>query len=87
MTTTTHPASRDWKVTTGYRVMLRIAWAALILSVYGAVLAVVVGLTGAWWLAAGLAALAMLLVAFLPEPVPADLITEARSRLDPTRTR
>jgi hypothetical protein len=87
VTTTAHAAQRDWKVTTGYRVMLRIAWAVLILSVYGGAVAVVVGFRGAWWMAAGLAALAMLLTSMLPEPVPADLITEARSRLDPTRTR
>lgn len=87
MTTNAHAAGRDWKVTTGYRVMLRIAWGVLILSVYGAVIAVVVGIPGAWWMAAGLAALAMLVVAFLPEPVPADLITEARSHLEPHRGR
>ena len=87
MTTTTHAAHPDWKVTTGYRVMLWIAWLVLILSVYGAVVAVVVGVRGAWWIVAGLAAMAMLLTALLPEPVPADLITEARSRLDSTRNR
>jgi ABC-type spermidine/putrescine transport system permease subunit I len=87
MTTNAHAAGRDWKVTTGYRVMLRVAWGVLTLSVYGAVVAVVVGVPGAWWMAAGLAALAMLVAALLPEPVPADLITEARSHLDSHQAR
>jgi hypothetical protein len=87
VTTTTHAAGPDWKVTTGYRVMLRIAWCMVILSVYGAGVAVLVGFRGVWWVVAGLAASAMLVAALLPEPVPADLITEARSRLDATRAR
>ena len=87
MTTNTHAAAPDWKVTTAYRVMIKVAWGVLALSAYGAVVAVVVGITGAWWMAAGLALLAMLVVSLLPEPVPADLITEARSHLDSHRVR
>jgi ABC-type spermidine/putrescine transport system permease subunit I len=77
---TTSTVRRDWKVTTGYRNMLRIAWGMLALAAYAAVVAVAVGAPSAWWMAGGLAAASMAVAALLPEPVPKDLITEARSR-------
>ena len=47
MTTADHVAGaprRDWKVTTGYRVLIRVGWSAFGLALYGAVVAVVVGI-------------------------------------------
>jgi len=55
------------------------------LAVYGAIVALVVGAPGAWWMAAGLAVLALLVVAFLPEPVPAEMLTGRKTRIDTRR--
>lgn len=85
MTTAEHAAGRtpDWKVTTGYRVMIKVGWAAVLLALYGAAAAVVVGIEGAWWVAAGMAAFALLIGALIPAPVPRELITGGRNRIDP----
>ena len=65
--------TRDWKVSTTYRVLRDIAWATFALAAYGAVAAIVIGETGAWWMAAGLAAVTLALVSALPDPVPHDM--------------
>ena len=85
MTTADHVAGRprDWKVTTGYRVLIKIGWAAMVLALYGAAVAVVVGMQGAWWIAAGMAALALLVGVLIPAPVPSELITGGRNHIDP----
>jgi len=82
---TTVDRTADWKVTVGYRMLLQVGWGVLALAVFGAVVAVLVGAPGAWWMAAGLALLVLLLVAFLPEPVPAEMLTGRRTRIDTRR--
>ena len=82
---TTIERAADWKVTVGYRMLLRVGWGLLALAIFGGVVALVVGAPGAWWMAAGLALLAMLVVALLPEPVPAEMITGRRTRIDTRR--
>jgi ABC-type spermidine/putrescine transport system permease subunit I len=82
---TTVDRAADWKVTVGYRMLLRVGWGVFALAVYGAIVALVVGAPGAWWMAAGLAVLALLVVAFLPEPVPAEMLTGRRTRIDTRR--
>jgi hypothetical protein len=79
------PTARDWKVTTGHRVMIKIGWAIAALAAYVAIAAAVVGLYRAWWVAAALAALALLIGALAPAPVPTELITGARNRIDTRR--
>lgn len=85
MTTATATHAPDWKVTTGYRLLLRAGWGALALAVYGVVLAVGLGVARAWWMAAGLAAVALLVVMILPEPVPAEMITGRKNRINSER--
>lgn len=85
MTTATATRAPDWKVTTGYRLLLRAGWGALALAVYGVVLAVGLGVARAWWMAAGLAAVALLVVMILPEPVPAEMITGRKNRINSER--
>lgn len=85
MTTVTVPRAPDWKVTAGYCLLLRAGWGVLALAVYGVVLALALGASGAWWMAAGLALLALLVVALLPEPVPTEMITGRRNRIDSGR--
>lgn len=80
------PHTPDWKVTTGYRIMLAMGWSAFAFSLYVAVVAIVLGLAAAWWVAGGLALVAIATVAFLPEPVPAEMIVGGRNRIDPRRT-
>mgnify|MGYP001828403350 CR=1 FL=1 len=83
MTTLSH--DRDWKVTTGYRVLLRMAWGLVALAVYGGVVAILVGVADAWWLAVGAAGLALVMGAMLPEPVPAEMLTRHRQHIDSRR--
>jgi ABC-type spermidine/putrescine transport system permease subunit I len=75
----------DWKVTSGYRFLLKLGWAVLALAAYGVVVALILGVPGAWWMAAGLAVLALLVVGVLPEPVPSEMITGRRTRIDTRR--
>jgi ABC-type spermidine/putrescine transport system permease subunit I len=82
---TTLDRARDWKVTTAYRLLLQAGWGALALALFGAVSAVVIGVPGAWWMAAGLALVALLTVVALPDPVPAEMITGRVTRIDPGR--
>ncbi len=85
MTTATATRALDWKVTTGYRWLLRAGWGALALAVYGVVLALALGAPEAWWMAAGLASLALLVVMVLPEPVPAEMITGGKNHINSER--
>jgi hypothetical protein len=85
MTTADHAAGRrptDWKVTTGYRVLIKVGWTAVALALYGAVVAVVVGLDQGWWAAAGAAAFALLVGALMPAPVPRELITGGHNHIE-----
>ena len=85
MTTADHVAGRlprDWKVTTGYRVLIKVGWMAVGVALYGAAVAVVVGIDEAWWAAAGLAVLALLVGTLIPAPVPRELITGGRNHID-----
>jgi len=76
---------RDWKVTTGYWVLIRVGWAAMALALYGAAVAVIVGIDSAWWMAAGMATFALLIGVLIPAPVPRELITGGRNRIDSHR--
>lgn len=84
---TTAALPRDWKVTTGYRLLLRAAWAMLGLAVLLGGAGWALGRPGAWWASAGLALAALLTVLLLPEPVPSDMITGRRTRIETRRTR
>lgn len=74
---------QDWKVTTGYRVVLRLGWGVIVLALYLVGAAAVLDSTRMWWAVAGLAAGAMCLSALLPEPVPRDQIVGRRTWVDP----
>ena len=74
---------RDWKVTTGYRVLLRAGWAVMVLALYLTGAAAVLDSARVWWMVVGLAVGALALVAILPEPVPRDQLVARRTRVDP----
>ena len=80
MTTVDH--ARDWKVTAGYRILLRVAWLLAVSSILLAVVAALDNLVVGWWAAAGLAALALFLGAILPEPLPVEMITGNNNLID-----
>lgn len=85
MTTADHVAGRiprDWKVTTGHRVLIKVGWIAVGFALYGAAVAVVVGVEEAWWMAAGMAGFALLVGVMMPAPVPRELITGGRNYID-----
>ena len=85
---TAHPsAPPDWKVTTGYRVLVKIGWGATALAVYLGAAASLLGVQGVWWIVAGLAVAAILVGMLLPEPVPREMITGHRNQIDPIRRR
>lgn len=79
--------SRDWKVTTAHRVLVRIGWAVTALAAYLAAAALVLGSVAVWWMVAALAAAAVLVGLLLPEPVPQEMITGHRTMVDPLRKR
>ena len=88
MTTADHVAGRvprDWKVTAGYRVLIKVGWIAVGFALYGAAVAVVVGIEEAWWMAAGMAGFALLVGVLMPAPVPRELITGGRNHIDARR--
>ena len=70
---------RDWKVTMGYRILLRVGWGVILLALYLAGAAAAFDSIAGWWAVAGLAIGAMLVSALLPEPVPRDQITGRRN--------
>ena len=82
---TTVDRTADWKVTVGYRLLLRVGWGLFALAAWGGVVALVVGAPEAWWMSAGLAVLALLLVALLPEPVPVEMLTGRKTRVNTKR--
>ena len=89
MTTADHVAGRvprDWKVTAGYRVLIKVGWIAVGFALYGAAVAVVVGIEEAWWMAAGMAGFALLVGVLMPAPVPRELITGGRNQIDGRRS-
>ncbi len=75
----------DWKVTAGYRLLLLAGWGTLALAVFGAALALALDAPGGWWMAAGLALLALLVTALLPEPIPTEMITGRRNHIEGER--
>ena len=85
MTTVNPAAPPDWKVTPAYRVLIKVGWAAVSLALYAACVAVVVGVPQAWWGAAGMAAVALLVAVLMPAPVPRELITGGRNHIDGRR--
>ena len=72
----------DWKVTAGYRVLIKIGWALTALAIYLAGAASFLDAVAMWWVVAGLAGAAILVGLLLPEPIPRDLITGPRNRID-----
>jgi hypothetical protein len=81
----TTQAARDWKVSTSYRILMRIGWATIAVAVYFATAAAILDSVGVWWIVAGLAVGVMLLAAVLPEPVPQDYLNGAHTRVDTRR--
>lgn len=82
---TSHQA--DWKVTTGYRVLVKVGWGATVLAIYLAAAAVILKSVTVWWMVAALAAGAIVVGLMLPEPVPHDMLNGHRTRVDPLRRR
>ena len=74
----------DWKITTSYRVLVKIGWAAIVLAIYFAAAASILDAAAIWWAVAGLAALAIVTSLALPEPVPRDMITGGPHLIDTT---
>ena len=82
MTTAAH---RDWKVTPGYRTLVRLGWALVALAVYLAGAAAILDAVVIWWAVAGLAAVAVLTGLMLPEPVPSSMLNTAKSHVEARR--
>jgi hypothetical protein len=80
---TTLQRAPDWKVTAGYRVMLALGWASLAMALGVAWAAFVLGIASVWWIAGLFAFAALGTTTFLPEPVPADMITGGRNQVGP----
>jgi hypothetical protein len=80
---TTLQHAPDWKVTALYRVMLALGWASLAMALGTASAALMLGLASVWWIAGLLALVALGTTTFLPEPVPADMITGGRNQVGP----
>ncbi|MFQ5947435.1 MAG: hypothetical protein ACE5KX_01060 [Acidimicrobiia bacterium] len=76
---------RDWKVTLLYRVLLQLGWGVLCLSLVGLVVGIALDVPEAWWASAGLAVVALLTRALLPEPLPSNLITGSRNWIAASR--
>jgi hypothetical protein len=73
-------------VTTGYRILVKLGWAATALAVYFSAAAFILGSVRVWWMVAALAASAMLVGLLLPEPVPRDMLNGHRTMVDLTRS-
>lgn len=82
---TSHQA--DWKVTTGYRVLVKVGWGATVLAIYLAAAAVILESVTVWWMVAALAAGAIVVGLMLPEPVPHDMLNRNRTQVDPLQRR
>ena len=74
----------DWKITTGYRVLVKIGWGVIVLAVYFAGAASILGAV-IWWIVAGLAIIVILTTLLLPEPIPRDMITGGTHHIDARR--
>jgi hypothetical protein len=84
-TQTSHHA--DWKVTTSYRVLVKVGWAAVVLALYLAAAALILESVTVWWAVAALAGGAIMVGLMLPEPVPRDMLNSHRTRVDPLQRR
>ena len=84
MTTQTH--TPDWKVTTGYRILVRIGWVATTLAVYMAGVALIFESSRVWWVVVALATSAILTGLLLPEPVPRDMLNGSRTMVDVSKS-
>ncbi|MEX0827171.1 MAG: hypothetical protein WD184_10530 [Acidimicrobiia bacterium] len=84
-TQTSHHA--DWKVTTSYRVLVKVGWGAVVLAVYFAAAALILQSVTAWWAVAALAGGAIMVGVMLPEPVPRDMLNSHRTHVDPLQRR
>ena len=78
---------RDWKVTTGYRVLLRFGWALIAFAVYLGGVASLFDSTAVWWIVAGIAVVVIFTSLLLPEPVPRDMITGHRNHISASAVR
>jgi predicted cobalt transporter CbtA len=78
---TTYPHVRDWKLTTGHLVLMKIGWGVVVLAVYLAAAATIFDSAVAWWIVAGLAIIALATALSLPGPVPKELLTGSRTYL------
>ncbi|HAX81876.1 MAG TPA: hypothetical protein DCY40_04840 [Actinobacteria bacterium] len=79
-TQTTH--LRDWKLTTGHRVLVQVGWGLIALAVYLGAAASWFDTAAIWWAVAGLAVVVILTSLLLPEPVPRDMITGSAHLID-----
>jgi hypothetical protein len=84
-TQTSHHA--DWKVTTSYRVLVKVGWGAVVLALYLAAAALILESVTVWWAVAALAGGAILVGLMLPEPVPHDMLNGHRTQVDPLQRR
>ena len=75
----------DWKVTTGYRVLVKIGWGIVILATYLAGAASILDAIAVWWMVVVLALVAILTVLLLPEPVPREMITGPKNHIEARR--
>jgi hypothetical protein len=81
VTTQTTPL-RDWKLTTGHRILLQVCWGVIALAVYLGAAASWFDAAAVWWAVAGLAVLVIVTTLLLPEPVPRDMITGGPHLID-----
>lgn len=72
----------DWKITTGYRILVKIGWAGMALAIYFGAAASILDASAIWWIVAGLAVSVILTSLLLPEPVPRDMIVGHRNHID-----
>jgi hypothetical protein len=84
-TQTSHHA--DWKVTTSYRVLVKVGWGAVVLALYLAAAALILESVTEWWAVAALAGGAIMVGLMLPEPVPRDMLNSHRTQVDPLQRR
>lgn len=76
---------RDWKVTTGYRVLLHLGWFLIALAVYLGGVASLFDAVAMWWIVAGIAVVVIVTSLLLPEPVPREMITGHRNHITARR--
>ena len=74
-------AAPDWKVSTSYRILVKIGWAIIAVAVYFATAAAILDSVSVWWMVAGLAIGGLVVSALLPEPVPDDYLNSSRTEV------